>query len=81
MQDSIIEAALHSFETMEEAGSIDRLPLHWAENDSWKDSVMRPRTGGDEGHNDDRSERSGEPQYQLESDREAAARAEAQLRS
>ena len=76
LQDSIIEAALRAFETMEVSGSIDRLPFRWAEDDSWKDSVMRPREGSREGHSDDRSERSGEPQYQLASDREAAERAE-----
>ena len=72
LQDGVIEAALQAFETMEATGSIERLPLHWAEDDSWKDSVMRPRAGSEAGHSDDRSERSGEPQYQLESDREAA---------
>lgn len=75
LQDGIIEAALHAFETMTATGSIDRLPLHWAEDDSWKDSVMRPKAGSRAGHSDDRSERSGEPQYQFESDREAAEQA------
>jgi hypothetical protein len=75
LQDSIIEAALLAFETMETTGSVDRLPLHWAEDDSWKDSVMQPRKGSEAGHSDDRSERSGEPQYQLDSDREAAEQA------
>jgi hypothetical protein len=75
LQDSIIEAALRAFETMESTGSVDRLPFHWAEDDSWKDSVMRPRPGGEAGHSDDRSERSGDPQYQLESDRQAAEQA------
>ena len=77
LQDSIIEAALRSFETMQTTGRIDHLPFHWAEDDSWKDSVMQPRPGSGDAHNDDRSERSGEPQYQLDSDREAAERTEA----
>jgi hypothetical protein len=74
LQDAIVEAALKAFETMEKPGSIDRLPFHWADDDAWKDSVMRPRPGGADGgdHRDDRSERSGEPQYQSELDRLAA---------
>ncbi len=76
LQDAIIEAALHGFETMEATGSVERLPFHWAEDDTWKNSVMQPREGSDASHSDDRSERSGEPQYQLDSDREAVDRAE-----
>ncbi len=73
MQDAIVEAALHAFETMASTGSIERLPFDWAEDDSWKESVMRPREGNGGGHSDERRERSPEPQYQLESDRVAAA--------
>jgi hypothetical protein len=74
LQDAIVEAALEAFETMEKPGSVDRLPLHWADDDVWKDSVMRPQSGDGEGgkHRDDRSQRSGEPQYQSEMDRLAA---------
>ena len=74
LQDAITLAALSAFETMEKPGSIDRLPFHWADDDVWKDSVMRPRSGGREGeaHRDDRSGRSGVPQYQSEMDRLAA---------
>jgi hypothetical protein len=75
LQDAISEAALVAFETMEAPGSIHRLPFHWADDDAWKDSVMRPQVaGGDDSgeHHDDRSERSGDPQYQLDSDRVAA---------
>ena len=74
LQDAIVEAALKAFETMETPGSIDRPPFHWADNDVWKDYVMRPRSDEVEGgeHRDDRSERSGEPQYQSELDRQAA---------
>ncbi len=77
MQDAIIEAALVAFETMHAPGTIIRLPFHWADDDAWKDSVMRPRAEGDgETHRDDRSERSGDPQYQCEADRVAAERAD-----
>ena len=74
LQDAIVEAALEAFETMKKPGGIDRLPFHWADDDAWKDSVMRPRpaAGGGGDHRDDRSERSGEPQYQFELDRQAA---------
>jgi len=76
LQNSIIEAALNAFESMEVPGSVEELPLRWAENDDWKDSVMRPRSGSESseesGHADDRRERSPEPQYQRESDRVAA---------
>jgi hypothetical protein len=71
LQDAIVEAALEAFETMEKPGSVDRLPFHWADDDAWKNSVMRPQSGDGEGtkDRDDRSERSGEPQYQSEMDR------------
>ena len=79
LQDAIFEAALAAFETMETPGSVQTLPFDWADDDAWKDSVMRPQvagSGGDGGdggeHRDDRSERSAEPQYQLDSDRVAA---------
>jgi hypothetical protein len=79
LQDAIFEAALAAFETMETPGSVQKLPFHWADDDAWKDSVMRPQvagSGGDGGdggeHRDDRSERSAEPQYQLDADRIAA---------
>jgi hypothetical protein len=73
LQDAIIEAALVAFETMELPGSVHSLPFRWAEDDGWKDAVMRPQAGagGDGEHRDDRRERSGEPQYQLEADRKA----------
>jgi len=80
LQDTIVEAALAAFETMERPGSVQKLPFHWADDDAWKDSVMRPQVAGSAGddvgdggeHRDDRSERSDEPQYQLDSDRAAA---------
>ena len=82
LQDTIVEAALAAFETMERPGSVQKLPFHWADDDAWKDSVMRPQVAGSAGdaegagasgeHRDDRSERSAEPQYQLDSDRVAA---------
>ena len=48
-------------------GTIRRLPYRWAEDDAWKDLVMRPDPGGSGG--DDRIERHPDPQYQYEEDR------------
>ncbi len=72
LQDGIVEAALCAFETIDTPGTIIRLPFHWAEDDGWKDSVMRPQAEGDAEPRDDRSDRSPEPQYQCEEDRVAA---------
>ena len=74
IQDAIIEAALTAFETMEAPGSIHRPAIDWDEDEAWKAALAQPRTatGEEENARDDRTERSGEPQYQLESDRVAA---------
>lgn len=76
LQDRIIEAALAAFESIETPGTIVESAFRWAEDDAWKDSVMRPGGGegraGGEGHQDDRSERSPEPQYQTPEDRRLA---------
>lgn len=73
LQDRIVEAALAAFETIETPGTILESPFRWSEDDDWKDSVMRPRQGGEgDGHRDDRSERSPEPQYQTPEDRRLA---------
>ena len=75
LQDAIIEAALSAFETIEDPGGVISLPFRWAENDDWKDSVMRPQTSSDSPgaeHRDDRRPRAAEPQYQSEADRIAA---------
>ena len=44
------------------------LPYEWADDDAWKDGVMRPRSPGAQ-HDDSRVERDDAPQYQTESDR------------
>ena len=51
-------------------GRIRDLPYRWAEDDGWKDSVMRADTSGR--HSDDRTARDDSPQYQCEADRLAA---------
>ena len=74
IQDAIVEAALTAFETMETTGSIDRPAIDWDEDEAWKAASSPPQSadGREEKVGDDRTERSGEPQYQLESDRVAA---------
>jgi hypothetical protein len=63
MQDAIIEAALAAFETLESPGQIHRPAIHWDADDAWKNASDS---------RDDRTERSGSPQYQLDADRVAA---------
>lgn len=70
----IIRAALQVFETATRPGEIVSLPFEWAEDDAWKDGVMRPRAPG-AGHGDSRVERLAQPQYQTETDKDLAERA------
>lgn len=72
LQRSILLDALRAFETLARPGSIERLPYRWSGDDAWKDRVMRPDPGGAGAHDDDRTERSHDPQYQTERDRELA---------
>ena len=74
IQDAILEAALVAFETMEKPGSLHRPPIYWDADEGWKAAQAPPRTAESnvETLRDDRTERSGEPQYQLDSDRVAA---------
>ena len=70
----IVRAGLRVFETAARPGEIVSLPFEWADDDAWKDGVMRPRAPG-AGHDDSRVERAADPQYQTETDRELAERA------
>lgn len=73
----IVAAALAAFADLDEPGSMVHLPYHWADDDDWKDRVMRPQPASDGGSGkmeDDRTERLPDPQYQSPDD-EAAARA------
>ena len=73
MQDAIIEAALAAFETLESPGEVHRPAIHWDADDAWKDALSRLGDGENAGDSrDDRTERSGSPQYQLDADRVAA---------
>ena len=73
LQREILVDALDGFDSLYEPGSVKRLPYEWAEDDAWKDRVMRSDPGAsDASLSDDRRERSTEPQYQSERDRELA---------
>ncbi|XOV81992.1 MAG: hypothetical protein ACFHXK_14115 [bacterium] len=72
---AIMRDTLAVFEHDLEPGSIVDLSYYWGDDDSWKDSVMRPEPaldGKNETHNDTRTERFDTPQYQHEKDRRAA---------
>ena len=68
---SIVRDGLRAFETLRTPGEVAMLPYEWADDDAWKDSVMRPRKG-DSRQRDDRVERAPTPQYQTNADRAAA---------
>ena len=61
LQRAILLEALEAFSSFTEPGQIKHLPFRWAEDDSWKDSVMND--------GDTRTPRHDTPQYQTEEDR------------
>jgi len=78
LQRSILRDALSAFSRLDEPGDVLTLDYAWAEDDDWKDAVMRPRTTADRDAaevDDDRATRRDSPQYQCERDRELAERA------
>ncbi len=66
----IVRDALMGFETLQQPGML-MLPYEWADDDAWKDGVMRPRSPNAQ-PDDSRVERDATPQYQTESDRALA---------
>ena len=70
LQRRILRETLDALITIDTPGTIRWLPYRWAEDDSWKDGVMRPGAGG--ASEDNRIERHPDPQYQCEEDRIAA---------
>ena len=67
----IVAEALAGFADANESGWIRDQQLHWAADDSWKDSVLRPTENGatdPDVTDDDRSPRAGTPQYQSSDD-------------
>jgi hypothetical protein len=76
-QRALLRAALAGFASIREPGGVIDLGVAWAEDDAWKDDVMRPRRGRDAGADepafeDDRTPRHPTPQYQTEADRTLA---------
>lgn len=67
----IVHDALKGFETLRQPGQVLMLPYEWADDDGWKDGVMRPRSPGEK-HDDSRVERDTTPQYQMDEDRALA---------
>lgn len=72
-QQSIMRDTLAAFSELREPGQIVALDYRWADNDDWKDRVMRrdPNKRAST-HSDDRVERFPTPQYQTEADAAAA---------
>lgn len=73
-QRHIMIDTLRALETIQVPGTIVPLRYRWSEDDSWKETAMRPRknkTGNAEAK-DDRVARHAEPQYQLDDDRRDA---------
>ena len=70
LQRRILRETLDALVTIDTPGTIRWLPYRWAEDDSWKDRVMRP--GAADASEDNRIERHPDPQYQCEEDRIAA---------
>lgn len=74
-QRSVMRATLRAFERAQPDTGIVTLPFTWHADDSWKERVMRPqkKKGAEASqHADDRVARFDTPQYQSESDAEAA---------
>ena len=67
----IVRDALTAFQTLKSPGQMAMLPYQWADDDAWKDGVMRPRSPGAQ-HDDSRVERDATPQYQTDEDRALA---------
>ncbi len=73
----IVSEALRAFEVLKVPGSMLHLNYRWADDDSWKDAVMRPASETGDGSGgakaaDDRVERFDTPQFQTEADAAAA---------
>ena len=66
---SILRDVLRAFQDIDSPGEIRTLDYQWTAEDSWKDSVMRPKSASGE-HEDDRIVRHDSPQYQSKNDEE-----------
>lgn len=74
-QRQILRDALRVFASLATPGQIETLRYTWADDDAWKDRVMRPDPAGGSTHDDDRIERYDTPQYQCDLDEQLAAAA------
>lgn len=65
---------LRALETIQVPGTIVPLRYRWSEDETWKETAMRPRRDGSgrKVASDDRVERFDTPQYQYDADREDA---------
>ena len=81
LQQRILRDALAGFHSIAEPGGVVMLDPEWADDDAWKDPIMRPRPSSDApgpsaaASADDRTTRHATPQYQNERDRERAEHA------
>ncbi len=71
-QCAIAAQTLEAFEEIDQSGAIKTLPFNWADDETWKDSVMQVAPNNPSSTADFRLERLATPQYQLESDAEVA---------
>ena len=72
---ALMRATLAAFETATAPGTIVDLDVPWADDDDWKERVMRPRPSNDSSEQaiDERVARSPTPQYQTSADATVAA--------
>ena len=74
---AVMRATLAAFDSIDRPDTIVDLPFPWADDDDWKDRVMRPRPKSSAGAAraaDDRVARRATPQYQTPADADAAER-------
>jgi hypothetical protein len=76
LQRQILIDAFDVLSESTESGEIVSLAYHWADDDAWKDRVMRPDPGRQSDHDDNRVERFDTPQYQTTDDEAAGTRNE-----
>lgn len=62
-QMNIISAAFKAFEAIDSAGQIVSLPVHWSDEQSWRNAAVDP------GRGDTRQPRDTTPRYQSDADR------------
>lgn len=70
LQRKVMIDTLSALDSIQVPGTIRTLSYRWADNDNWKDGVMRAENTGS--HTDNRVERRDGPQYQLPTDETAA---------